>query len=82
MITLKEAFIKASKAPGCSTIVEIRDAGAFWQFCDDLLDKCLGRKSIAIDKTDGALWYIWPPDLTDKQRAALESAKEVPIPEF
>jgi len=82
MITLEEAFIKTSNDPSCSKIVKILDAGFFWQFCDDLLNKCLGRRSIAIDKASGHLWYIWPPDLTDEQMDALEHAKPVPIPKI
>ena len=82
MITLKEAFVKASKDPSCSKIVEIRDAGDFWQFIDDLLDTCIGRCSIAVDKADGKLWYVWGDRLTDEQDAALEHAKTVPLPDL
>ena len=87
MITFEQAYKKISDILGETKIISILDAGYFWLFkyvvytegSNIIAPGCL---PYAVNKSDGKIWYLpIPPRWTDEQRAAMENAKEIPVPD-
>ena len=87
MITFEQAYDTISDRLGDIEITRILDAGYFWLFEAPLYtpgtkEIVPGWPSYAVNKSDGKIWYLpIPPRWTDEQRAAMENAKEIPVPD-